>query len=194
MIDYFAAIQDRDEIWRALRQIKANRIAEIGVSHGHNISKLIRCKPELAVAIDVWRTTPYYKFWNDQVFEGFYQKVCRLAIENRCLLPIRLDSIIAANLFPNNYFDFIYIDAQHDYLSVKANIKSWWPKVKHGGFLSGHDYYQGEWTFIENVHKSRVTIDVGTKQAVDEFAAKIKRHVVVYATNAKMPSWIIAND
>lgn len=42
--------------------------------------------------------------------------------------------------FSDNSIDFIYIDALHDYESVKKDLHGWYPKVKKGGILSGHDY------------------------------------------------------
>ena len=43
-----------------------------------------------------------------------------------------------------NYEDesisFCFIDAAHDYDSVKNDILTWLPKVKVGGVLAGHDY------------------------------------------------------
>jgi cephalosporin hydroxylase len=36
--------------------------------------------------------------------------------------------------------DFVYIDGDHSYKAALADITEWWPKVKAGGFLGGHDY------------------------------------------------------
>jgi hypothetical protein len=36
--------------------------------------------------------------------------------------------------------DFVFIDADHSYPAVKADIAAWKPKVKVGGWLCGHDY------------------------------------------------------
>lgn len=38
--------------------------------------------------------------------------------------------------------DFVFIDAAHDYESVKKDINAWLPKVKENGIIAGHDY---EW-------------------------------------------------
>jgi len=37
-------------------------------------------------------------------------------------------------------FDFVYIDANHSCKAVTADIEAWWPKVRRGGCLAGHDY------------------------------------------------------
>lgn len=42
------------------------------------------------------------------------------------------------NKFSDNYFDFIYIDAAHDYKNVKRDILMYLPKTKH--LIGGHDY------------------------------------------------------
>ena len=36
--------------------------------------------------------------------------------------------------------DFVFIDADHCYESCSADIKAWYPKVRKGGVVSGHDY------------------------------------------------------
>ena len=40
----------------------------------------------------------------------------------------------------NNSIDFVYIDGNRQYSSVKEDILAWMPKIKTGGIISGHDY------------------------------------------------------
>lgn len=54
--------------------------------------------------------------------------------------PIRQDSISASKKYTENQLDFVFIDAAHDYESVLNDISNWYPKVKDGSILSGHDY------------------------------------------------------
>ena len=44
--------------------------------------------------------------------------------------------------FADEYFDFIYIDANHTYESVSRDITDWLPKTNY--LIGGHDY-QNEW-------------------------------------------------
>ena len=44
----------------------------------------------------------------------------------------------AVDQFPNNYFDFIYIDASHKYKDIKSDINMYLPKCKK--IIGGHDY------------------------------------------------------
>jgi len=48
-------------------------------------------------------------------------------------------SDFASGLFTDGFFDWVYIDANHDYASVKNDLNSWYSKVRFGGILSGHD-------------------------------------------------------
>lgn len=44
------------------------------------------------------------------------------------------------NIFPDNYLDWIYIDAEHSYFNVKNDLYNCFSKIKKGGVISGHDY------------------------------------------------------
>ena len=67
--------------------------------------------------------------------------------------PIHGSSHILYKKFPDESIDFLFIDADHSYEAVKKDLELWYPKVKHGGVISGHDY----------------TEPCGVKMAVDAF-------------------------
>jgi predicted O-methyltransferase YrrM len=43
--------------------------------------------------------------------------------------------------YDDNSLDFVFIDAGHDYESVKKDLNAWFSKVKKGGIIAGHDYH-----------------------------------------------------
>ena len=49
-------------------------------------------------------------------------------------------SVEAAEMLKNVSFDFVYIDGHHQHPYIDEDIAAWWPLVKVGGVLSGHDY------------------------------------------------------
>jgi predicted O-methyltransferase YrrM len=87
--------------------------------------------------------------------------------------PIRKTSLSASESFPNECFDFIFIDAAHDYENVKADIQAWFPKLKKGGIIAGHDYHPS-WE--------------GVVKAVDEWSLLGNKRI--FASNT---SWIYFN-
>lgn len=68
--------------------------------------------------------------------------------------PIRMKSNEASKLYKNESLDFIFIDAAHDYNNVISDIRNWFPKLKKGGTIAGHDYGNGH---------------LGVEKAVNEF-------------------------
>jgi predicted O-methyltransferase YrrM len=53
---------------------------------------------------------------------------------------IRMKSVGASKLYEDESLDFVFIDAAHDYVSVKEDIEHWFPKIKIGGYIAGDDY------------------------------------------------------
>lgn len=55
---------------------------------------------------------------------------------------VRKPSVEAATRFANSSVGFVYVDARHRYESVSEDLRAWWPKVKPGGVLAGHDFLE----------------------------------------------------
>jgi hypothetical protein len=55
------------------------------------------------------------------------------------------DSKAASGFFGEASLEWVHLDARHDYASVRADIESWLPKIKRGGWLSGDDYDEEKW-------------------------------------------------
>jgi hypothetical protein len=79
----------------------------------------------------------YYQFLNNT------RPVCDI------INPIRLPSLDSVNLYQNRSLDFVFIDASHEYDDVKKDILSWYPKIKKGGVIAGHDF-----TIFEGVERA----------------------------------------
>ena len=83
------------------------------------------------------------------------------------IIKIRKSSVEAAKDFPDRSLDAVYIDAAHDEDSVREDIKTWRPKIRPGGILSGHDYVL---PFIGNILKEegflKITVAPDTSWAV----------------------------
>ena len=58
--------------------------------------------------------------------------------------PVKALSWDGAALYEDNSLDFVFIDAAHDYDSVRKDINAWFPKVKKQGVIAGHDYGRHE--------------------------------------------------
>jgi hypothetical protein len=54
--------------------------------------------------------------------------------------PVIAPSVRAARLFADDSLDMVFLDADHSHAAVRADLEAWWPKVRPGGLLAGHDY------------------------------------------------------
>ena len=146
--------------------------AEIGVFRGECSGHLLEMHPGLKLyMIDMWSpdtykgkgddaaTESYRKLYQDKAEENY--NLCKKIQDkysDRVVLWKDKSPDVADFAFGNGYFDFVFIDASHDYDSVKADILAWLPKIKKGGWMICHDYMLFE----------------GVTRAVDEIFSEIE--------------------
>jgi hypothetical protein len=78
---------------------------------------------------------------------------------------VRRPSPDCAGMLDDGTADFVFIDADHTYEAVRADLAAWYPKVRPGGLLAGHDYANRD-----HEDPGRGITRWGVKRAVDEFA------------------------
>lgn len=79
-----------------------------------------------------------------KLYEAFLKNI--KPVENY-INPIRMPSVEAAEPYEDNSLDFVWIDADHSFEGSMLDLETWYPKVKRGGILAGHDYEIGRGCF-----------------------------------------------
>lgn len=106
---------------------------------------------------------------------------------------------VCARVHQNQSFDFIYVDARHDYKGATEDIEVWFPKLNSGGIIAGHDYL----TATEQTRHNKKshweingdgTMDItkrGVMGAVDNFFGLKEYPLQVVDTGVPWKSWVI---
>lgn len=165
---FLSRVESRNDLPILARRLGLHRAAEIGVQRGQYSRRITRKWHGELFLIDSWE---YFKSGYTDVsnveqdkHDNNYEFVKTLFTDKTNVHIIRKCSIEAAADFKDGSLDWIFIDANHAYEAVKADLKAWYPKVRSGGILSGHDY-------CDAVNKKGV---YGVKTAVDEFMGSHK--------------------
>lgn len=104
--------------------------------------------------VDTWEYVETSSEIKEEQFENLYN----IFLKN--INPVKNNINIVKSLswdgakyYEDGTLDFVFIDAGHDYNSVTKDLTAWFPKIKNGGTIAGHDYHY----------------DVGVYKAVNEF-------------------------
>ncbi len=142
---------------------------EVGVCQGDLSQPLLEAFPKLnLLMIDHFKkyehkTVPRLGKWTqDRMYQAMQMAVDRTMFASERRIIMVGDSTEASKIIQNESLDFVFIDAGHDYESVKLDLEHFCPKVKQNGLITGHDY-RG---------KSKVSGYFGVKLAVNEYAKK----------------------
>lgn len=141
----------RDELPEFFASQGYKKGAEIGVHMGVYTEKFLKLGLEM-YAIDPWM--PYTGSGRTQNDVGnqntnMDEAVKRLSPYSNCHI-IRKTSMDALEDIPDNSLDFVYIDGDHSFRYIAEDLYEWAKKVRSGGVISGHDYYDTP-SFARNV-------------------------------------------
>jgi len=162
-----------DELARRLAERFGSRPirgAEVGVLAGKTSARLLAALPNLETLfmVDAWfgfaadsryalsadeaagQTTAQMVACLRQAVEG-----TQFAAERRTIL--RGLSVEMAERVADASLDFVFIDADHSEAGCRSDVDAWWPKLRPGGLLCGHDWDNPEGP------------DWGVRRAVDAF-------------------------
>lgn len=131
---------------QTLRFLPQNAVVvEVGSWLGGSLFHILKGTEDLGATIhcvDHWQGDPDLNPAGghvDDIFQGFLTNLRELGSPENIVIH-QMPSIEAANEFTDNSVDMIYLDGSHDYSSVLNDLTAWWPKLKDGAIVSGHDY------------------------------------------------------
>jgi hypothetical protein len=154
-------------------------VAELGVDKG-DFSEIIlkTCSPSKLHLVDVWESERYNETKKLNVASKFEKEVNAKTVE------INLGySTEVVKQFPDDYFDWVYIDTTHSYKTTIEELNLYSRKIKPGGLIAGHDYIVGNWNGM---------VRYGVIEAVYEFCSKNDWEIVyLTAENKGYPSFAI---
>ena len=150
---------------------------EVGVFKGKLSAYLLHEMPNLYLnMVDFWTAFPpeeniaddYHHTLTQTEMDGcmYVAGISTLFAENRRKMW-KGKSVDMAKEIEDESLDFVFIDAGHTYEECLEDLEAWYPKVKKGGLISGHDYLNP--VCSEGVEDN----GWGVKQAVDEFTKKL---------------------
>jgi hypothetical protein len=130
--------------------------AELGVDEGVFSEMILKQTiPQKLHLIDAWGDpTRYHDGLKDLVRGKFKNEIEQKKVE----LNIGYSTTVLKE-FPNQYFDWVYLDTDHTYKVTADELAILKDKVKPDGIIAGHDYIIGNWAgdcrygVIEAVHE-----------------------------------------
>lgn len=158
------------------------RFAEVGVWKGESINflaQLVKDQPGVELyAVDLFEQTYTYRdsplAAEIPTIHQTFEKTLIRGGTHHLIHGEKGRSHLVADRFEDAFFDFVFLDADHQYEQVLLDLKNWYPKVRSGGIFAGHDY----WDYPQPDGS------YGVSQAVDTFFEERALEVKLHAEEA----------
>lgn len=116
--------------------------AEVGVAGGRYSQVLCERISDLKLfCVDPWDKSKYNRRGGPSEQHYTNYDLTKERLQGYDYTMIRAISMDGVKFFEDSSLDFVYIDANHDFDFVMEDLVHWTRKVKKGGIVSGHDYY-----------------------------------------------------
>jgi hypothetical protein len=161
----------------ANEQGATGKAIEIGAYSGEGTIVLAKYFKEI-LAVDPWLNGYDIKDRASQqcpmkfVFEAFQERTKGLGN----VMFSRGKSLDALEFVPDASCDLVYIDGDHRYEGVLADLKGWRNKLKDGGIMSGHDW---SWESVKKALKEEIGDKDYTLFNGDSWAIKLSKDMDV---------------
>lgn len=126
--------------------------AELGVWDGRLSWRLLTACPQLTLyMVDRWASVPDNHPYRSSGaamadFDQHAYDAAKLAAiaatqfaDDRAVF-LQAETVEAADRIEDGSLDFVFIDADHSYQACSADLEAWYPKVRVGGIVGGHDW------------------------------------------------------
>ena len=134
--------------WLAEQASHSIYIAEIGCYLGRSTRAMADNTSGYITVVDTFEA-PGVELAKELGVEGMVAEF-KKNVPHRVHSMMVMPSLEAAARLRHCQFDFIFIDASHDYTNVKKDIQAWLPLLQTGGVLAGHDYSSAQEPYFTN--------------------------------------------
>jgi glycosyltransferase involved in cell wall biosynthesis len=124
--------------WLYEQASKMMSVVEVGCWQGRSTHALLSGCRGPVVAVDKWDVELMQPYGDARVARHAFFNHVKGFLN---LTVMEMDSFKAAEAFESKSVDMVFIDADHRYEAVKADILAWLPKAKK--LIGGHDYSAG---------------------------------------------------
>lgn len=199
----------RSHLGHLLESERKRSGVELGVQRGMFASEILSLWPSAKryVLVDLWSMQSHYNDIanKENEVQEAYKKETLSRMEKFISRGTSIEicqnyTTQCADRYRKNgdMFDYIYVDARHDYKGVMIDLETWWPMLRLGGIFAGHDYVVNGDGPLQSGQNWSInydgTVDLSgraVKGAVDDFMDKKGLQISVTYREPRWNTWVV---